>query len=123
MSSFDAAWDRCAPWIEAALHHGQDAFDLADIKEMVLSGDAQFWEGRGAAMVTRIDEYPKATWLLLWLAGGDMDEIVYDLVPMAEAYGKQHGCGKSVIIGRTGWSRVLAADGYKMIASVIGKGL
>lgn len=118
-----AEWARCAPWIADALAHSGDVYTLSDVEFMIATGAARFWPGRDAALITRVEYYPRATWLLLWLAGGDLAELRDDLRPAAEAWGKSQDCTKSIIMGRLGWSKALSGVGYAPLAMVVGKDL
>lgn len=120
---FDTEWARCAPWIEAALVHAGGTHSLDDVRAMVgdPSEPVRFWAGRRSAMVTEIQSWPNAKTLLLWLAGGDLDELKDELRPMAEAWGREQGCDRVMIVGRPGWARVL--PGYEVQAVVCGKEL
>lgn len=118
---FESEWARCSPYIEAALAHAGGTHTLNDVMGMVARREARFWAGRRAALVTCIEDYPRARWLLLWLAGGDIHELVEELRPAAEAYGREAGCQRAVIIGRPGWERRL--NEYSPIARMIAKEL
>jgi hypothetical protein len=119
--TFEAEWARCAPYIAAALDHAGGTHGVDDVKFMVQRREARFWAGRRAALVTQIEDHPRVRWLVLWLAGGDLDELVDELRPAAEAYGRVHGCQRVVIFGRPGWERVLT--GYSPVARLIAKEL
>jgi hypothetical protein len=41
----------------------------------------------------------------------------------AEAWGREQGCEKVTVMGRKGWERALAADGYRPAAVLLMKGL
>jgi hypothetical protein len=114
-------WERCSPWLQAALDHASGDYTLADVLELVRKGDAQFWAGRQSAIVTQVDEYPHSRVLTLWLGGGDLRELSDDLIPRAETFGRECGCTRSRIIGRQGWARALAGDGYRPVAAVVEK--
>lgn len=120
MSDFEAAWERCAPWLEAALEHSSGTHTLADVKACVERGTALFWAGKDAAMVTEITDYPQLKALNFWLAGGDLAELRDTLRPLAEAYAKAHGCRFATIVGRAGWARAL---GYSPVHSTCAKEL
>lgn len=119
--TFESEWARCSPYLAAALAHAGDTHSLDDVKGMVQRREARFWAGRGAAVVTQIEDYPRGRWLLFWLAGGDLHELVDELRPAAEVYGRANGCKRAIILGRPGWERVLA--GYTSIARIIAKEL
>lgn len=108
--AFEAEWTRCAPWIEAALEQGGGTHTVDDVKAAVCAREARFWAGRNAALVTRREDYPRFSVLMLWLGAGDLAELCDELRPMAEAYARDTGCRKVWIAGRPGWAR---AVGYE----------
>ncbi|TAJ70709.1 MAG: hypothetical protein EPO51_16605 [Phenylobacterium sp.] len=116
-------WARCAPWIDAALAHAGRSHALSDVQAMVEDGEAQLWVGAGAAMVTIIEDEPRERRLLIWLAGGDLDELVQGLRPAAERWAKAQGCRRVLVVGRPGWERALAPEGYAPLARIIAKEL
>lgn len=116
-------WERCKAWIEAALEYGGGTHDIEDVRAMCEVGDARFWPGRNCAAVTEIYDYPKAKVLHLWLNGGDMDELIHELRPRAEAWGIEMGCTKATTAGRPGWDRVMGPLGYVPVARICMKEL
>ena len=118
-----AARDRCGLWLDAALAHAGRTHALSDVWGMVDAGDAQAWLGDRAAMITVVQDDPGERRLLIWLAGGELYEIVEQLLPGAECWGKAQGCRRALIIGRPGWERALAPEGYVPLARIIGKEL
>jgi len=101
-----ADWTRCAPWIEAALKHAGDFYEIGDILAEVEAGEALFWPGEKAAVVTQFWDFPRAKAINFWLAGGDMEELrqMHDEIA---AWAKARGCTHAIIAGRAGWSRAL----------------
>lgn len=116
-------WARCAPWIDAALTHAGRSHELADVQEMVAQDQAQFWPGDRAAMVTLVEDEPRERRLLIWLAGGELEELVNLLRPAAERWAQEQGCRRVLVIGRPGWERALAPEGYAPLARIIAKEL
>lgn len=112
MTEAEIAWlrsefFRCKPWIEAAL--ARDAIgthDADDVWDLIETGHAQLWPTPNAAMVTKIDRFPKATVLQWWIAGGNLKEIKASEPRIAE-WAKAQGCGFAAIAGRRGWARTL----------------
>jgi hypothetical protein len=119
----DSEWERCSPWIEAALDHAGGTHSLADVRGMLASGEARMWAGKACALVATIEQTPQRTMLLLWLAGGDLDELVSIWRAEAEAWGSEKGCTTSLLIGRRGWVRALKSHGYTPHACVLMKEL
>lgn len=118
-----ADWARCAAWLDAALAHAGRTHGLSDVARMVEAGEAQLWAGRTAAMVTLVEDDPAERRLLIWLAGGALDELVEGLRPQAEAWARGQGCRRVLVIGRPGWERALKPQGYAPLARLIAKDL
>lgn len=117
-----SGWDRLSPLLLPALDHA-GTHDLADVANLINSGDAQLWAGISSILITTVDEYPKAKVLTLWLAGGELDELVNFLRPEAEAWGETQGCTRAAIMGRDGWMRALRGAGYEPAAQLVMKDL
>ena len=116
-------WARVAPWLDAALTHAGRTHALADVLALVNAGEAQLWAAQHAAMVTVIEDDPLERRLVIWLAGGDLGELVRQLRPQAEDWARREGCRRVVVIGRAGWERALAPEGYAPLARIIAKDL
>jgi hypothetical protein len=118
-----ADWARCGPWLDAALAHAGRTHRLLDVRAMVEADEAQAWPGRRAAMVTVVEDDPCERRMLIWLAGGDLDELVTRLRPAAEAWARSQRCRRVLVMGRPGWERALAPEGYAPLARIIAKEL
>jgi hypothetical protein len=115
-------WDRCKPWIEAALEGG--FYDIAHIEAMLKrpANPAQFWPGKNAAIVTEVQDHGSHRVLFVWAAGGDMDEIIA-MAPGIEAVGRLLGCQYAMSEGRSGWQRVMKRHGFETFSVTIRKAL
>src|SRR6266446_1686618 len=83
------------------------------IWERISRGDAMLWPGEASAILTEV--YQSPTGLRshhTWLAGGDLDEIVY-MMESVEQWGREHGCHRQTGSGRKGWLRKFV--GYEEI--------
>ena len=103
---------RCLPWIVQALEYSGDTHQPTDVIESILKGHMQLWPGEQACAVTEIVVYPNKKVLHVFLAAGDMDNII-DMQRSAETWAKAQGCDAMTIAGRKGWSRVLKDHGYQ----------
>jgi hypothetical protein len=121
--NFTAEWARCGPWLQAALDHAGGTHRLEDVLALVLEGGARLWAGRDAALVAAIEDDPCERRLLIWLAGGEREELEAELLPRAEGWGRARGCRRALVIGRAGWERTLKAKGYAPLARLIAKDL
>lgn len=108
-------WERCAPYIADAL---EGAYTLEDVYREIEEGRAQFWPMRRSAVVTRIHRYPRGRVLRIWIAGGDLDELL-GYLPAVDNYAREQDCNRVEIEGRKGWAKVL--PGYRETKVVLTK--
>lgn len=101
-------FDRCAPYLEAALRHGDEEYTLEEVRERCADGRMQFWPGERFAMVTSIIPAPRTNYLHVFLLGGDFAEFS-TLWPVIAGWAKTMGCSQATALGRKGWARHLAA--------------
>lgn len=92
--------------LRRALAH-QDTHSLESVLGAVERGAAQAWCGERSTIITEILDLPLKRVCRIWLAGGDMHELVNEMLPNVEAWAKDNGCARVEIIGRAGWKRVL----------------
>jgi hypothetical protein len=121
--SFEAEWARCEPWLDAALDHAGRTHSLADVRAAIDRGEARFWPGGESALVAVIENDPSERRLLIWLAGGERGELEDTLLPQVEAWGRETGCRRAMVIGRAGWERTLKSKGYAPLARIVAKDL
>ena len=91
-------WQRCGPWIQAALDHAGNLFTLDDVWEVVSHGKAQFWPGNECALVTEIKQFPRKRILNVWLAGGKLEELIV-MSHYIREYAKRWQCDAMMIQG------------------------
>jgi hypothetical protein len=121
--SFEAAWRRSEPWLAAALAQAGGTHGLGDVRRLVETGKAQLWAAADAAVVTLVEHDPCERRLLVWLAGGRLGTLLGDLLPHLEAWAREQGCSRLLLIGRAGWERAMKPMGYAPLARVIAKDL
>lgn len=112
--------EQCRPWIEDALEYSGGTHTFEDVYDRILDGKLQLWPAERGCAVTEIVVYPKKKVLHVFLAGGEMDQII-DMIDSAVAWSKTQGCTSMTIAGRHGWKRVLEKHGYKAVMTVLEK--
>lgn len=90
----------------------------ADVAEAVREGRMQSWVNGDSCVITEVLEYPRANALNVFLAVGNLDEVL-DLIPMMAEFGRAQGCTKMRMQGRKGWARVLPDLGWHEQKQVI----
>ena len=113
---------RCRKWIEDALEYSQGTHDFADIVDGLLSGHMQLWPAENSCLVTEIVVYPKKKVLHVFLAGGNLDEIL-DMEQSLKEWGIMQGCSNMTMAGRKGWTKVLTKSGWQPSFTVMSRGM
>ena len=103
--------ERCKKWIEDALEYSGGTHEFKDIVDGVLSGQMHLWAGENCCTVTLFTVYPTGKFLHVFLAGGDLDEILEIEKSMSE-FAKQSDCDALTLSGRVGWKKVLRDLGW-----------
>jgi len=111
--SIRAEWERCRPWIEDALKRDGGFYSIEDVEQEIATHNAHFWPGKQAAAVCQWWFFPRAKVLNMWLAGGDMAELVNEMYPACERWAIEHDATHLSLAGRKGWERVFAPFGFK----------
>jgi len=120
---FESEWERCKPWLDAALHRGGDTLTIDEVKSRVLSEQYQVWFALDSAAVTQVIRGTTDEFNIL-LAGGTMDTLEA-MLPYMEQYGRDMGCSLVTVLGRRGWERTFLCReaGYTPVATLYGKRL
>jgi hypothetical protein len=121
-ASINEELERCKDWIEAALEYSGGTHEWSDIVEGIHSLRYQFWPAERGCAVTEIILFPKKKIFHVFLAGGEMDQIV-DMNDSAAQFAKAQGCDGMSIAGRKGWSRVLKNEGWTESFTTLAKEL
>ncbi len=69
-------WERCKPWIESALPYTGGAYAIADIENEMRANRMALMAGERSAMVIEIRQYPRFRDFHIFLAGGDLKELL-----------------------------------------------
>jgi hypothetical protein len=99
-------WKRCGKYIQDALQYAGGTHTIDDVYHAVASGKAQFHPLEKSAIITEIVDYPQRAVCRIWLAGGELDELMQAEKSIA-VWAKSVGCDGMEIVGRKGWQRQL----------------
>jgi hypothetical protein len=84
---------------------------------MALNKDEmQLWPGIDSVIVTQITTYPRKKFIHIFLAAGNVDEILKAL-PFIEKHGKTEGCDHMSMCGRKGWEKIVFSTESKIFLS------
>lgn len=120
MSSSADEFERCADYIQAALAYAGHSHTLQDVWQAITNKQAAFFPLEKSAIVVEIVDYPQRATCRIWLAGGDMEELIEAEKNICD-WARELGCDSMEIIGRKGWERQLRD--YKPTATVLVKDL
>jgi hypothetical protein len=114
-------WDRCRPYIEAALTYAGGTHELSDIEAGIQSGRFGLYPLANAALIAEIIEYPRLRALHIFLAGGDLEELKFFTDRVLPNVAREFGCSRITIAGRKGFARVLRDIGFQERWTVLSK--
>jgi len=114
--------ERCRGWIEAALEYGGGTHYYEDIAEGVTSGVLQLWPAERGCWVTEVTQYPRKKVLHVFLAAGELDQII-DMHESVVQWAKTQGCQSLTLSGRKGWTKALEDLDWKPKMVFMEKGI
>jgi hypothetical protein len=103
-----------------ALEHAPETHTLEDVIDQIARGDAQVWQTEESVLVTEVYDTPRMRVIHVWLAAGEMGEVIA-LSHQALSWGRKLGCKRASLAGRRGWERKLAAEGWTPELTLMGK--
>lgn len=105
--------ERCRPWIEAALEYTGGTHEFDDVVKNIAQGTMQLWPSPRGCIVTEIVVYPRKKVLNVFLAGGELDQIL-EMDHDVKAWAKANGCTAATMAGRMGWKKPLIPLNWKL---------
>ena len=73
----------------------------------------QLWAAPKGCIVTEIVVYPRKKVVNLFLAGGELDQIM-DMEHDIGKWAERQGCTGGMMTGRLGWKKPLSENGWKL---------
>lgn len=102
-------FERCRPWIEAALAGCKLTPD--EVADGLRDGLYVLFSDADAALVAEFVFSPRSKALHVFAGGGSLEGIER-LIPIAEEFARHAGCDSAGASGRKGWLRWLKKYGY-----------
>jgi len=90
-----------------ALEYSNGTHSLEDVAMALDKDEMQFWPGINTALVTEVITHPNQKSIHIFLAAGDMNEVIR-ILPFVEIHGKLEGCTHMTMTGRKGWEKVMS---------------
>lgn len=85
-----------------------EAVTVDEVFDRILTQTAHLWTGNKSAVVTEVTD---EGFLHIWLAGGDMAELL-KMLPSGESFAKAMNCRGIELDGRKGWKRIMERFGF-----------
>lgn len=101
-----------SPVLARAVPYTDGSHTLEDAWLGALEGAYQVWTGERSVMLTRTVLEPEKVSVHIFLAAGDMEELIHALLPPAERWARSLGATEMTLAGRRGWARALQEFGY-----------
>ena len=98
-------------------------YSVEDVLSEVAAMRATLWVRDNSVAVTNIIDCPQGRRFNIWVAAGDMQELIAEMYPEFEKQAREFGCKTVTITGRRGWVRAMKDVGFKEVATVVAKEL
>jgi len=105
-------FEYCRPWLEAALEKSGGLNTLDEIKRGIASEKMQLWPAERGCIVTEIVVYHHTKAINVFLAGGELDQIL-QMTENVKEWAQKQGCSFAQFDGRLGWQKPLEKVGWK----------
>lgn len=106
-------WKQALPYVERALaEEGTGLYTIHDVLDYLLTDRALLWSDTRAAIVTCMHRCPRGKLLSLWLASGDLEQLISLAADQIRPYAEREGATVIEINGRPGWKRELRKRGF-----------
>ena len=115
MGELDKEWGERRHLVQDALDRSGNLYDVDHVYHKVLDGEAQFFPCKRAIVVTELMCYPNANAVRIWLAAGDMQQVIAKVNGDIVNFGRAMGAHIQEFEGRLGWRDVAKDNGFKPV--------
>jgi hypothetical protein len=117
MTGDPEGWDRCAPWIQAALDEGGNTHTLDDVRKAIAEDRLVLRVFPHTAFLLEVIHYPQFSALRIVGCGGEcnaaLEEARAFILVEVPKITKAAGLRRYEARGRPGWARVLKEIGMR----------
>lgn len=99
------------------------SYSVDDVLKEVREHTAELMYRDRSLVVWNLIERPRSKCFHIWIAAGDLEEIINEIYPALVERARELGCDQMSYVGRRGWIRVLKDKGFKEVATVAVKEL
>jgi hypothetical protein len=101
-------WRLCRDALLPAIAETKGTHTEDDVLVELFAGRMNLWRRNASGLVTEFCQFPRLKCINVFLAGGDLDDIL-PLQVEIENFGRKHGCQRATMLAvRPGWQRTVA---------------
>lgn len=94
------------------------SYSVEDVLTEVREMRAELAVGLKSLTVSNVIDRPNGRHFHIWIAAGDLTELMDEIYPALEQRAHEFGCNAMTISGRRGWIRKLKPHGFEEAATV-----
>jgi len=103
-------WRLCRAALLPAIAETQGTHTEDDVLVELFTGRMKLWRRNASGLVTEFCQFPRLKCINVFLAGGDIADIL-PLQVEVENFGRKNGCQRATMLAvRPGWSRVVPGN-------------
>lgn len=100
-------WAECREGMLAAIEMTNGTHTEDDVLASLIQGNMKLWRKGKSGLVTEICNYPRMKVINVFLAGGDLEDVM-SLQSDIENYGRKMGCQRAAMVAaRDGWVKAI----------------
>lgn len=116
--SLDQVWPKIVPLLQATLNYdGRGYYEVPDLYDAIKRRDMQLWtawdDDLRFFVITEIVNYPRKKVCKITWGGGRIYKGIHRHIDEIKLWATCNGCHSIQVVGRKGWNKVYAKNGFK----------